>query len=490
MESEQGEHEARRRNRDLRKNHSHVLIPLVADISLFLLFALFVIATLAGPPSGEAQQRSGRGQRLQAGAAAVEMVGEDLMPVGGGIGPRYVKGLDAPLRATALVLKSDSTICLISVDLVKLHRDVIDTVARRIEARTGIKFSNILISATHTHSAPATSRVHGVTPDPVFIERVKTAIVRAAESAAARLQPADLHFALGQEASVGQNSRLLLGDGTIYWVGPKDDAVRPTGPFDPQLPVLAIKASDGKPISILFNHSSHNIGARGNKRSPAFYGLAAQELESELGGTHLYLPGAIGSTHVYDLTTDERVLRIKQAIKETLALADSRSAVGIRSVKREIEYRVRTFDEVKEDRAVSDYCRKRSPRGAERTISIFREMRKELSPHQGEVRKTWVQVVVVGDIAFVGVPGQMFANLGFEIKRRSPYRYTYVIGLANDEIGYLAERRDFQLGGYQLWMGLHSSSAEQTGEAIVEHALRILEELSPSRTQKGGGAKN
>ena len=54
-----------------------------------------------------------------------------------------------------------------------------------------------------------------------------------------------LRFWLGEESSVGQNSRLLLADGTIYWVGNRDDAVRPTGPFDPELPVMAFKRPDG-----------------------------------------------------------------------------------------------------------------------------------------------------------------------------------------------------------------------------------------------------
>ena len=40
---------------------------------------------------------------------------------------------------------------------------------------------------------------------------------------------------------MGANSRLLLADNTIYWIGDRRDAVRPTGPFDPQLPVLAFR---------------------------------------------------------------------------------------------------------------------------------------------------------------------------------------------------------------------------------------------------------
>jgi len=88
-----------------------------------------------------------------------------------------------------------------------------------------------------------------------------------------------------------------------------------------------------------------------------------------------------------------------------------------------------------------------------------------------------VQVLVIGDIAWVGVPAEFFTVLGQEIKRRSPFRYTYVAELANDWIGYLPDRKAFELGGYQTWTGLHSFTAPGTGEAVVAEALKLLNEL-------------
>lgn len=77
----------------------------------------------------------------------------------------------------------------------------------------------------------------------------------------------------------------------------------------------------------------------------------------------------------------------------------------------------------------------------------------------------------------MGVPGELFGKLGIEIKRRSPFRYTYVIGLANDYIGYIPDKEAYDLGGYQLWTGLHSFVAKGTGEAMVEGAVRLLDEV-------------
>jgi hypothetical protein len=67
--------------------------------------------------------------------------------------------------------------------------------------------------------------------------------------------------------------------------------------------------------------------------------------------------------------------------------------------------------------------------------------------------------------------------LGREIKLRSPYRDTYVFELANDYVGYIPDARGFDLGGYQVWTGLHSFLEKGSGEKIVDAAVGLLEEL-------------
>ena len=295
-----------------------------------------------------------------------------------------------------------------------------------------------------------------------------------------RLAAATLLFRLGEESSVGKNSRLLLGDGTIFWVGPRDDAVRPSGPFDPELPVLGFRRGDGKFEATLFNHSTHTIGThKPGVRSPSFYGLAAQAIEKDRGGTVIFFEGASGSTHNLDLPTSEATHRILEAVTRALDEAKPRPVDRVRSLKKEVTVKVRRFDEAADERAVSSYCTKRikDAASAEKVIATFRAMRNELSAHQGESRKTWVQAVLIGDIAFVGVPGEFFTVLGQEIKRRSPYRYTYVFELANDYIGYIPDHVGFDRGGYQTWTGLHSFVERGTGEQIVEQAVGLLDAL-------------
>ncbi len=435
---------------------------------------VLALACLALVPSAHAGD-------LKVGAAVRPLKADDAMVIGGGIGPGKLKGQEGELRASALVIQAEdgTRTCLVACDVLMIERDILDPAARKISEATGIPFESILINCTHTHHAPTTVTVHGYEREEAFTKHVGDEIVAAAIEASKTLAPVSLRFRLGEESSVGRNSRVLLKDNTIFWVGQRDDFVRPTGPFDPELPVLSFEKADGKIAAALFNHSTHTIGAvAGAVRSPSFYGLAAQALEKEHGGTFLFFEGASGSTHNIDLTAAECELRIRNAVNEALSKAEPHAVPTIKAARKEIAVRVRNFDDARDDAAVVSYCRKRMPANfAESTAEVFRKMRKKLAPRQGEERKTWIQAVVVGDIAFVGVPAEFFTVLGQDIKRRSPYRHTYILELANDYIGYVGNRKAYDLGGYQTWTGLHSYVAPGTGEQIVDESVALLKSI-------------
>jgi neutral ceramidase len=209
--------------------------------------------------------------------------------------------------------------------------------------------------------------------------------------------------------------------------------------------------------------------------------LTKQELEEEIGGVVSFLEGASGSTHNLGVPAAEATIRMKQAVKDALAKAAPRPVDRIAAIKKPFTFKVRTFDEAKEDAAVSAYCLKRVPKQAEEFIETFRKQRKALGPKQGEERSTWVQAVLIGDVALIGVPAELFTVLGQDIKRRSPLRFTYVAELANDWIGYLPDRKAHELGGYQTWTGLHSYAEAGTGERLVDAAVALLEELAKGK---------
>jgi hypothetical protein len=176
--------------------------------------------------------------------------------------------------------------------------------------------------------------------------------------------------------------------------------------------------------------------------------------------------------------TGQAVTRMKQAVLDALEKAKPQSVTRVRSQKSRFAFKVRTFDESAEDDKVDRYVRKYARTMADKTIDIFREMRRELKPKQHQERETVIQVVLIGDVAIAGVPAEYFTSLGMDIKQRSPFQHTYIAELANDWIGYLPDRQAHRLGGYQTWMGLHSYAEVGTGERMADAVVHMLRELA------------
>ncbi|HWB07933.1 MAG TPA: hypothetical protein VG826_01725 [Pirellulales bacterium] len=449
-------------------------------VSPFLAAAVFVL-------TAETARAADRGLRV--GAAAVALAADDSMVTSGGIGPGKVQGQEGELRAVAVVLEKEpfGRFAVVACDVLFVTREQIDFAAAEIERTCQIDPAHLLVNATHTHSAPSTTQIHGTPPDETFRRRVTEGIIKAVQEATSKLaDDCTFAFKLAEEKTIGQNSRMLLSDNTIYWIGPRDDAIRPTGPVDPDLPLLVFRGHDGHPLALIYNHSCHTIGTRlEGVRSPSFYGLAAQELEPILGATVCFLEGASGSTHNYGMRdgvpVPEAIERLKQVIQQGLDQAQPRPVERLAAIKRPFKFKVRTFDEAKEDAAVSAYCERRAPGAAKLIVENFRKQREVIAPQQGHERETWLQVMLIGDVAIVGAPAELFTKLGLEIKRRSPLKNTYVAELANDWIGYLPDREAHQLGGYQTWTGSHSYAEPGTGERLVDQAVTMLEELAATK---------
>ena len=402
----------------------------------------------------------------------------------------FHQGWEGEFRANALVLDAEQRICLVSLDSTEIRLDVTRPAAKRIAAATGIPEGNILLCATHTHRAPSTTDVFGK-PNMEYVRRLEEGSVLAAAKAVAAMDAArtdaqaTVLFGQSQEATVGRNSRLLLKDGSIGWYGYEEkDVIRPTGPYDPDLYVLALRRPDGKYRGLAFNHSSHNIGHTCKEgMSPCFYGLAALEIERRHGATTMFLPGAFGSTHnvTYNnsgVPAAECVHRVVDAIEEALGRLESALPGPVKVLSRPFTYRIRRFDEAREATAVKSYMERYLPQEAAGMMEVFRKLRQEIAPHQGEARQTCLQAIRLGNLALVCIPGELFAHLGLELRRRSPFRHTCIIGMANEYLGYFPDRKAYAYGGYQTWMaGWHSMLEIGTGEAMVDQAVAMLDEL-------------
>jgi putative membrane-bound dehydrogenase-like protein len=415
------------------------------------------------------------------------------MSIAGFIDDRFLEEQEGELRAVAVVIEKPSAdgvpstkLAIVACDVLWIPRIIADAAVEQIEKSTGIPASHVLVNATHTHHAPSTAPAHNFGVSQRFCQELQRGIERAVELANSRLAggASDFFFHLDEERTVGGNSRLLLPDGKVSWLNPgaRREIGRPTGPFDPDFPVLDFRDASGRSRAVIYNHSTHTIGTRKeNVRSPSFYGLAAQELEAELGTVVSFLQGASGSTHnIQGVSTADAIERMKEVVRRARAAATPRPVTRLASIRRPFTFTVRHFDEAAEDRMVTEYASKYASSWVEHLRECFARQREVVRPHQGQERQTWLQAMVIGDVAIVGVPAEFFTGLGVAIKQRSPYQYTYIAELANDWIGYLPDREAHELGGYQVWTGLHSYAEVGTGKRVVEEVVAMLHELAAS----------
>ena len=97
-----------------------------------------------------------------------------------------------------------------------------------------------------------------------------------------------------------------------------------------------------------------------------------------------------------------------------------------------------------------------------------------MAERNGKPIEAEVQVITLGDeLAWVGLPGEPFVELGMAIKLASPYPTTIICELANDSIGYIPDRKGFADGALET---LGAQCTPGSGEALVEAATRLLVE--------------
>src|SRR5262249_6046886 len=89
-----------------------------------------------------------------------------------------------------------------------------------------------------------------------------------------------------------------------------------------------------------------------------------------------------------------------------------------------------------------------------------------------------VQAIQLGDLVLVGVPGELFAALGLQIKQCAPAQHTIVLGYTNGNIGYIPTRAAYDKGGYEItsayrFYGYPAALAPEAGELVVDAAVAV-----------------
>lgn len=415
---------------------------------------------------------------LKAGVAKVDITPPVGVYLSGGLRKRVSERTKTPLYAKALILDDGSNqVGFLALDLLVIEKDTITSAGKIIKAQTGMNIDNIMVGASHTHSGPYSSKnifdgEEGI--DEEWFSELPKKMAEAISSAFHSMQDAKIGAGTGYEEGISHNRRMKMKDGSAWndWLNPpKDQIVGACGPIDPEVGTLSVERMDGSLLGSVTNFSCHNNADWGGITAD-FAGSAMNVIESAEGNESvaLFMPGAcgnIGAGGTYSGASRIGKILGAEALK-ALMKASASPNVRLSSIYKNINLPLRKFE------LQLDEIRKIWPDGED----VFRKEFEFLKQIKEKDVSTCLQAIAFGDAAFVSVPGEMFVELGLEIKEKSPFKHTFVCELANDYIGYIPTRTAFEEGGYETLNARSSKVAPEAGEIIVETALNALKSLA------------
>ena len=441
---------------------------------------------------------------FQAGASATDISPRVLPAIrNGGFLEGSYNRVDDPLFARSLVLSDGrETIAISVVDSCMLPTDVCDAIKADVTRRIGIPANRILISATHTHSAPSTMDLclgsrRDAEYTPYLVVKVADGIVAAHE----KRRPAKVGHAAVDAHEFTNCRRWILrsdrvgsdpfGDRTVRaMMHPgyqNPNYVGPAGPIDPQLSLLSIvSADDDSPICLMANFSMHYFGSGGGF-SADYFGDVAKLLEKKIGGdtamVGILSQGTSGDLHWMDYSRPQREAfgrdnysaglaevavdawhRIEHKSDITLAMAEARIP---------IRRRVPSEERLAWATALNGQRGQRRPKDRP---EVYAEQAQWIHEHQET--DVVLQAVRIGDIAITGIPNEVYGITGLKLKAQSPLAKTFNLELANGAEGYIPPPEQHVLGGYTTWPARTAGLDRSAEPRIVDTLLGLLEQVT------------
>jgi neutral ceramidase len=470
---------------------------------MFRFVSAAVLVTLLLFPAGllPAEQNN---KTFRAGAYAMNIVPRKFpVSVNGGMTDRQADRAFDPLHARCLVLDDGSTrIAIVVCDSCMIPRPVLDEAKRLAAKLTGIPADKMLISATHTHTAPTLGGVFQSDPDPDYVKYLPHRIAEGIARAQSNLAPAKIGWAVGRDPAQVFNRRWKMKPGTItpnpfgsidqVQMNPGYQAkglIEPAGLTDPEVSVLSLRSPEGRPIALLANYSLHYVG-NVPALSADYFALFAERI-GQLLGADKTRPSFVGimsngtSGDINNINFAGPAPKRQEAYEQARLVADSvaRAAhkayqtieykdwVELAMAQKEIELAVRLPGEADVDRAHDILANAKRPL---RTLpEVYARETVLLSRYPATV-KAIVQAIRIGELGIAASPCETFVEIGLEIKKKSRLRPTFTIELANGYNGYLPTPEQHKLGGYETWRARSSYLEVDAATKITTAILELL----------------
>lgn len=404
---------------------------------------------------------------LKAGIGVVDITPTESVILAGSPEARGSEGIDTRLYVRALVLSmGDKTLAIITLDTLKYPANLVLQAQQMIEEKTGIPAKNIIITASHTHSAPLWT---------YYSDQLVSPIAKSVVLAQQNLSSSKIAIGSGVAQGISQNRRVIK-DGSAWnrWVLPAEEYNKylEEGPADPEFKILAIFDKVGNIKAVVHNFACHATNTLSRLVSADFPGDVANYLQKKLGSqvTTFYLTGPSGDVNPIPNSSQQHFANILgEQIVQTLSKLEPINEPTLEIINRELMVTGRPNPIFAESEIALKWPS---------TLEMFRSSFKQTLSKSPQKHPLSITGIKIGnDFAIISSPDELFNRIGMNIKNLSPFINTMVIGQTNGAVGYIPTLNSFNNGGYETWFGEHSYLQIHTGELIEKNSLDVLQQL-------------
>ena len=375
------------------------------------------------------------------------------------------------LFAKALVLDDgQNKIAIVSADLLWVPLETTNEVRGIVKQKIGIPENNVLICATHTHFGPKVEKIRKDWPDTAaskvdraYVQKLTKGLADSILTAAKNTGTAKLGVVKGDISEIVYNRRTKRPDGTVAMTFrlPPADPNLVFGPIDPEVAILRVEDTNSSLLAAIVNYACHPVcGATDNQEfysiSADYPGYTARIVEQMEGGTCLFTLGTAGNMNPVRIEGENHRSRIGKAlggeVLRRLQFVSTCGDIALKATKKQ----------------------------------VILPLKKDLPPERiTDVNKpeesltTEIQVLRIGDIYILGLPGEVLVEIGLEIKKEAGIENLLIISLSNDACGYVCHSRAYDEGGYEPGWG--TNLAKGAGEIIIKEALNLVDQIKSSK---------
>jgi hypothetical protein len=472
-------------------------------LSRNLRLLLVTIAAAVGLPGSSFIDARAFAGELKAGAATSNITPPLGQSIIGGFAPFPSTHVHDELHARCLVLDDgNKQLALVVCDLLGIHRNVSEEARKLIEKNTGIPPGQVLISATHTHSASSALGKDRLKPDQELDDYQRFVAQRIADGvqrARNNLRSAELGFGTAEAPEHVFNRRWHMKAGTVPEnpfgaidlvkmnpPGGSPNLLEPAGPTDPTVSFLSVREPGGKPISVFAAYSLHYVGGVGDghisadyfaifcehlthlleadRQDPPFVALMANGTSGDINNINFRQPRPRKEPY-------EQMRHVAEDVAKKVHAALDKVQYQ-REIVLDARYREPTLAWRRPTEEQTAWAKKTiaaGPKVPGRTdLSVIYAERTLSLAEYPETTTVPLQVLRIGDISIGSMPCEVFCEIGLDFKDKSPLQPAFMVSLNHGYFGYLPTPRHHKLGGYETWLGTNRLEVEASDKLLAQ----------------------